>query len=392
MFSKFPGPTGPQTLAVTAPPQLGEVTPTPFRPACGHRPFAGVRHGVLRRVCTGLFAAVLLVLAACSDDSTGPRPVVTQELGLVLGSVDVSLTIFPVDSPSVARTVGLGPDGTPVGLAVRGRTAAVPLGTTPALVVVDVAQGVVTRTIALPEGSGATGADFVNDSIVLVANPNLGTVTPVNVRSGSRGSDIAVGVFPTFVRTVGDQVFVVNANLENFQPAGPSSLTVIDAETLTVTSTVDLSGENAQSAAVGPDGRVYVVNAGTFFGNNGTLSVVDPGTRAEVAFHEGFGDFPGSAAFAPDGTLYVSSFSYGVASWDASARAFIRGPDDPIDPAGDGAASGVGVDGEGRLYVLEPECGAPARTRRLRADLTIEVEIGVGVCPTSVVFTLVEVG
>ena len=69
-----------------------------------------------------------LFLAACGSDGTQPLPPETTEVGVVLGSVDRSLTIFEVENPTQTRIVGVGPDGSPVSMAVRGNLAAVPLG------------------------------------------------------------------------------------------------------------------------------------------------------------------------------------------------------------------------------------------------------------------------
>lgn len=342
-----------------------------------------------------LAVVVLSVLGTgCSDGGTptGPDPVVNEpiEVGVVVGSVDLSLTVFDVDSPSMSRTVGLGADGSPVGVALRGSIAAVPMGIAPVLVVVDLSGTPSTSSIALRPGSGATGADFANDSIVVVANPDLNTVTPVNITSGTLGDDIAVGVFPHFVRTIGNRIYVLNANLENFAPAGPSSVTVLNSVTLAVIATVQLSGENAQSAAAGPDGRLYVVNSGTFFGDNGTVSVVDLSTNEEVGHHAGFGDFPGSLAFGADGNVYVSSFSYGVAAWNPASATFVRGPDNPIDPASEGSASGLGFDSKGRLYVLSPECQLPSSANRATGSFALDVGIPVGICPLAIGFAEVD--
>lgn len=340
-------------------------------------------------------AVVAAVLAtACSDGGTmtTPNPVLNDpvEVGVVVGSVDLSLTVFEVDSPSVSRTVGLGADGSPVGVALRGSLAAVPMGIAPALVVVDLTGVPTSTSIALRPGSGATGADFANDSIVIVANPELNTVTPVNINSGGLGDDIPVGVFPQFVRTVGDRVYVLNANLVNFTPAGASSVTVLDATTFSVVATVTLSGENAQSTDIGPDGRLYVVNSGTFFGDNGTVSVIDRSTNQEVGHHVGFGDFPGSLTFGSDGNLYVSSFSFGVAAWNPASEVFVRGPDDAIDPASEGSSSGVGFDSQGRLYVLSPECQLPSSANRATAAFALELSIPVGICPLAIGFTEID--
>ena len=73
-----------------------------------------------------------LLLSACSDDGTEALPPETAEIGVVLSSIELSLTIFEVEEPTQVRTVGLAPDGSPVSLAVRGHLAAVPLGINPA--------------------------------------------------------------------------------------------------------------------------------------------------------------------------------------------------------------------------------------------------------------------
>ena len=76
---------------------------------------------------------VALLLAACSDDGTEALPPETAEVGVVLASTELSLTIFEVDNPTQTRVVGLGPAGSPVTMAVRGNLAAVPLGIVPAV-------------------------------------------------------------------------------------------------------------------------------------------------------------------------------------------------------------------------------------------------------------------
>ena len=135
--------------------------------------------------CALLLGALFMV--ACSGDGTELQLPETTEVGVVLSSTDLSLTIFEVENPGQTRTVGLGPDGSPITMAVRGNLAAVPLGVVPAVAVVDLREGLLVRTVGLPLGSGATGAAFLNDSIVLVANPSLNSVTPVNVLAGNTG-------------------------------------------------------------------------------------------------------------------------------------------------------------------------------------------------------------
>ena len=334
-----------------------------------------------------------LLLAACFGDGAGPLPPETAEVGVVLSSPDLSLTIFEVENPTVIRTVGLGADGSPVTLAVRGNLAAVPLGIVPAVAVVDLKEGLLVRTVALPQGSGATGVAFLNDSVVLAANPNLNSVTPINVLAGTSGTDISVGRFPQAVVVEGSRAFVLNAELdESFAPDGPASVSVIDIESLAVTSTIQLSGENAGSGGVGSDGRFYVVNSGSFGSANGSLSVVDLTDLTEVGHHTGFGEFPGSLALGPSARAFVGAFSYGVVVWDTSLDSFIRGPADALEPGGVPSTSGVGFDEPGRLYTLTAGfCQDPGTANRHDGVFEVDVTIPVGICPFAIAFTTLEV-
>jgi len=340
-----------------------------------------------------LAVACLLPVVACSEADSPtqlpPPPAEPVATGLVLGSVDLSLTVFPVDSPTVTRTIGLAAAGTPVSMAVRGNLVAVPLGTAPALAVVDLATESVLRTIALPAGSGATGVDFINDSLVVVANPALNSVSQVNLRSGAVGPTVPVGIYPQGVLVVGTRVYVANSNLDNFVPAGPASLTVLDASTLSFLTEIGLTGTNAGGMAAGPDGQIYVMNSGSFGAADGSLSVVSPSTLTESEHFTGFGEFPSPVAFGADGTLYASSYSFGIVAWSTGTRTFLRGPANAITPAGKTSVAGVGVDAAGRIYALEPTCTGPSAALRLDPSFQTSETIGVGVCPTDIGFTRV---
>ena len=330
---------------------------------------------------------LMLAVAGCSD-SSGPELPSAREVGVVLNSVDVSLTVFGVDSEQAPLTIGLAPDGSPVSMAVRGSLVAVPLGLVPAVAVVDLTTGIVTRTIALPEGSGATGVAFLDDERVMVANPGLGSVSIVNVVDGTVVTTIDVGVFPQGVIVHQGRAFVFNAELgADFLPTGPGTITVFDIASLAVIETIILSAENPSGAAVGPDGRIYVVNAGRSFGNDGSVSVVDGSIPGEVEWHGGFGDFPGAPAFGPEGDLYVPAFSFGVVIWRPGTGRFVRATDDAIEPEGVPSASGLGFDAAGRLYTLRPDCGGPSAILRLASTFEVEATIAVGICPISVAFT-----
>lgn len=334
-------------------------------------------------------AFILLVLLAGCDasDPVGPDRPDGELTAVVVNSVEITLTVFPVDDPGERRTVALGPEGTPVGGAVRGEVAAIPMGVVPAVVVVDLSSGSVLRTISLPEGSGATGAHFVNDSIALVANPGLDSVSPVNVRSGEVGDAIPTGRYPQGFVQAGGTVFVVNSELVDFAPAGPGTLTALDAGSLAPLGTVELSGENSGAATVGPEGTVLVLNSGHWGAGDGTLSVVDPDARAEIDLHAGFGDFPGSITLVSASRLLASSWSFGVAEWNPSTGTFTRSPDDAAAPGGMPSSAGVAVDPSGDVWSLGTECQDASKVFRLTDELEVAREVSVGVCPSSILFT-----
>ncbi len=333
--------------------------------------------------------STLLLATGCDGTTDPPLPGATR-LGAVLGSVDLSLTVFPVDTPAVSRPVGVGADGTPVGLALQGEIAAVPLGTVPAVAVVDVSAARLLRTIALPAGSGATGVAFLNDSVALVANPGLGSVSPVNVRAGTVGPEVSVGAYPQSVLSTGGRAYVVDANLVNFVPAGPGALVVLEGESPVVVDSIPLSGRNSAVAVAHPNGRIYVLHSGAFGGADGSLSVVDPSTGVELEHVEGFGDFPGSLAVGPGGRLHIGSFSYGLAVWDPSTESFVVPPESAVSPGDVAGVSGLAFDPAGGLWTLEPQCGEPAHAFRLDASLAIVDSVSVGICPTGIAFTAAE--
>lgn len=331
-----------------------------------------------------------LVLAACESTVAPPEDTVAA-VGVVLGSADNSLTIFEVDDPTRTRTVGLGPDGSPVSLALRGRLAVVPLGVVPALAVVDLPSATLVRTVGLPAGSGATGVDFLNDSMVVVANPGLNSVSPVNVLRGTVGPQIPVGRYPQAVKVHAGRVWIVNAELQDFVPAGPGTLTVLDAATLNPAGTVTLSGLNPGAVAAAPDGSLHVLHSGRFGAADGSVSVVDPVARTETAHVPGFGEFPGALAFGPSGHLHVSSFAFGLATWNPQgAGSWVRAPGAPGLPGRLASAAGLGFDAEGRLHVLYPDCVNPSVVLRLGTGLQVEREIPVGICPIAIAFGEIE--
>lgn len=330
-------------------------------------------------------------LAACgSDPITGGGATYTR-MEVIVNSISNTLTLVSADSVApTGRSVSLGAQGSPVTVAARGAFAVVPMGTYPFAAVVDLRTGTVTKNVALPDNSGATGAAFLNDSIALVGNPNRNTVTPVNVLSGTAGAEIAVGTYPQGLAAGNGNVYVLNANLVNFSPAGPGSVTVIGSNGA-VAGTIALTGINPTSGVV-VGSTLVTVNAGHFGQNDGTVSLVNLGTAKEDQLIPGFGEFPGSVDVGPDGLIYVGVYSKGIVSYNVGSGQFVRGLSNPVVPGGAPPVSAVAFDYAGRLHALAPGDCTPGTGKEygLPAPYTAtERTVATGVCPFALAFATV---
>ena len=340
-----------------------------------------MRFRTLRRRAAALAGLAALSLAAC-DTGGISQPEIEERLAVVVNSLDNTLSLVPVDGGEevAVREVGLGAQGSPVDVAVRNATAVVPLGVYPFAAVVDLRAGQVTATVPLPDNSGATGVAFVNDTLALVANPNRNSVTPVRTVSGTAGAEITVGTYPQAIHAYDDRVYVLNANLVNFAPAGPGSVTVLNRR-LEVVRTIALGGLNPAAATAIGD-RLYVLHSGTFGNANGSVSVIDLNALAEVDHVTGFGSFPTSIAASPSGELYVGNFGTGILVWDPRTRTFRRGTDAPLTPGGSATIGDLGFDYAGRLHVTDPrDCAADGWMHRVTAADAYDRGVRTGICP-----------
>lgn len=298
-------------------------------------------------------ALALGLLLGCADTNAPPPDPI--ELLVVANSQANTVTIAPVDQSEPPVTVQLGnPRGTPRSIAARDRFAVVPLGDIDEIAVVDLLRRTMVHRIPLPEGSGATGAIMVNDTLAYVANPGRNSVSRVSILS-RRTSEVAVGVHPQGFAFARGRLFVLNGNLdESGEPLGSSWLTVINPATNAPAPGIDsipLTGPgNAAFATVAGDGRIYVVNRGGSMPAEGRLSVVDPLERREVASFAGLGLLPGEIASDGRARVFVSSRAEGLLEFNTDSNAVVRGEGDGVPIPSN---SGVAVDGEGRVYAIE---------------------------------------
>jgi hypothetical protein len=328
--------------------------------------------------------AALFLAAACADTNAPLPP--PQEVLLAVNSTANTLSIVPVDAPASAVAVDLGgTTPTPVGVSAHGDIALVPLGLDNAVAVVDLRSAAVLRRIPLPANSGATGSAIVDDSIAYVANPGINTVSQVNYRTGAT-ADVPVGVFPQGLVFTRGKLFVLNGNLVNFTPVGPSWITVVDPVTNAVADGIDsipLTGEgDAGFGTTSGDGLLYVMSSGSFSSGEGRLSTIDPVSRTELASFAGFGTGPGSLASDGEATIYVSSFAEGLMVFDTDSNRVLRGAGQGVPVASNSA---VAVDSKHRIYAIESgPCsgGQPGVAHVFDADFTEIRAIPLGECPS----------
>ena len=351
--------------------------------------FAGMRRGSgrlnpIRRGGATLFAA--LTVAGCA--ATSPSAPLAQESLVVLNAGDSSLSIFPLADLESPRRIWPGDiGGLPTSLATRNVQALVISNPGSSVAVVDLVSSGSGDVHQLATGAGAGGAAFVNDTLAYITNTFIDRATRLNLRTGDTAS-VAVGRAPTAVTVTRGRVYIANANLEPVcaDPLpcvrGPSWLTVLDPDRNVVLDSIPLPGPgNASAILVGPDGLIYVMNAGPGGSEPGRLSIVDPVLRQEVGSFSGFGPLPGPMASDGRERLFITSTSQGLMEFNTRSRRVVRGAGAGI-PLLNGVAAAV--DANGQIYAVEAGAcapGNPGRVRIFRPDLTEARVVPAGVCP-----------
>jgi len=286
------------------------------------------------------FVFLIAGAAACGSDSTAPiapgflgGTSSNHEIGLVVNSTGKALTMFQLGSPSTTKQIPLGSSSTvsPVGLSIRGRRVAVPLGDAASVALINLETAAIQRFFTFASGN-ATGSVFVDDTTIIAANSALGTVgrMTVNQVSDAIGASAPVAPQPTAIQFAAGRALVVSANLDNnFVPIGNGIVTAIDPKTMQVVGTATMGGTNSSDGAVGPDGLLYVVNTGDYVAQ-GSLTIVNPATMQVVATVPNMGVGPGAISIDANGLAYISGFFSGTIVWNTKTRAFVRGPDSPV--------------------------------------------------------------
>jgi hypothetical protein len=296
----------------------------------------------LRGVAMVTTLAVISFATACGNDGVTPVSAApgflggtsdNHEIGVVVNSTLKAVTMFQLGSPATQVQIPLGASATvtPVGLSLRGRMAAVPLGNAASVSLVDLATQTVTRTFTFPSGN-TTGSVWANDTTFFAANTATNKIGRVyiNQTASEITSTVDVGPSPTAMVAAKGRVFAILGNLDtNYMAIGNGIVTAINPATNTVIGSVQTGGTNPTTAAVGPDSLIYVLNTGDYV-TPSTLTIIDPATLTVVTTVSNVGTGMGAINIDAAGMAYLSSFSGATTVWNTKTRTFLRGSDNPV--------------------------------------------------------------
>jgi hypothetical protein len=346
------------------------------------------------------FLLALGIAAAGSASTIGPVVPSVQVL-VVLDSLDGSLLVIPVDSPTIVHKVDLNLAAFDThALALRGQFAAIGSGG------------------SQPGSSGAiTYFNLVNHSVVCAASPgSKGPIAALAFDDNGRvfgavpSTNGVPHIDPTaatpcapgggFVR--GGPTAFVNARTTLFVVTGshgtcpPPQLVCGETQSWLATNTgeaddgrpltdsipLSLPG-NAQGAVLASDGNLYVINAGNGRQPDARLSQVDPVARTERNVYSGFGTFP--KYIATDGErVFVASELEGLMVFNSRTSTVDRDYLNAIPLLG--TPRGLAADDVGQVYVLIAGPCTPAGFGSVRifgSDLVNTRNVTVGHCPVA---------
>lgn len=338
-------------------------------------------------------AVIALAVAGCAPTtSTGSLPL---EVLVVLDSVDNTIRMFPVDSPSVMREIDL---GTALGfsprlIAARGGIAVIAgnQGDQARAALVDLAAATIDRIVEL-QGGTITAVAVPDDEHAYVADGGSGVVTRIALSGSGQQLIPAPGGPQGFGATRGKVFAVIGNRLGCGADCTGAPSWLVQVDPAFPRDSIPLSGPgNAGPSALGGDGLLYVLSRGDeFSGGAGRLSIVDPIRNSEVASFGGVGPLVPSWIIG-DGSerVLLASGPGGLMVFNTRLRRFTLpfGSGIPLEFPTDLVGDAVG-----RIYVVQRggcSSAAPGRVRVFASNLVERLSINAGACPVAA--TIAEV-
>ncbi|MBK9337983.1 MAG: beta-propeller fold lactonase family protein [Lewinellaceae bacterium] len=286
---------------------------------------------------------------------------------IVNNALPGTVSVIEIETNTVIDTIPVGngafgvsvsPDGSKVYVTCQ--------GTSNSVYVIDVATNSVIAII--PVGARPTGITTSPDgSIVYTANNVAQTVSVIDAQTNSLIIEIPIaGGTPNGIATSPDGNWIYVTTTAS---AGQSTVSVIDANTNTITTTI-LVGDDPRGIVVSPNGnRIYTANIG-FLSYN--ISVIDASNNTVIATIPA-GDAPHGLAISPDGNrLYATNENSGdVTVIDAVSNTVVA-----TIPTGSVGPIGVSITPDGSLLYVAQLFGDVAVINTGTNTVTTTIPIG----------------
>jgi len=341
----------------------------------------------------GRWALLAVGIAAAACASTIGPVVPSIQVLVVLDSLDDALFIIPVDSPDVAHKVELDYNHN-IGffgkhaLALRGTIGVASHGGS--VVSFDVVSGLHTCDQEFTLSGGIASLAFSDAGVVSVASYDNHTINyfdPANVPCTRQTPVFIRGVPRAFVSARSILYAVAGNNVNAGSWLSSTSGQLNDNIPLQPADSTPLSPPgNAQTAVVGSDGLIYVINAGTG-ASNARLSQVNPVDHTELSVISGFGTRPQFIATDGVDRIFVAALE-GMVVYNIRTNRVERDAQSAILLAA-GTPRGLATDDFGRVYaLLSGSCvsvpATPGHVQVFGADLVSTKLIAVGRCPVAI--------
>ncbi len=336
--------------------------------------------------------AVGIAAAACAS-TIGPV-VPSIQVVVVLDSLDDTLRIIPVDSPSIVHKVVMSYPTAVFGkhaLALNGSIAAISHGG--AVRTASVVSGSGTCDTIVASSGAITSLTFHNGYVyAAVPQSNSNSAPRFAYPSCDPGGALIRGGPRAFVSDARGVLFAVTGSNAGIPTSWLSTTggQTSDGSPLLPQDSIALSSPgHAQGAVLAADGFVYVINAGNGVVANARLSQVDPVQRVEQSVYNGFGTAP--QYIATDGErVFVASEKEGLMVYNTRTKQVERDYNSAIPLLG--SPRGIAADDLGRVYALVAgSCGiVPGQKGAIRifgADLAGKPGVTVGTCPVAIGIT-----
>jgi DNA-binding beta-propeller fold protein YncE len=331
------------------------------------------------------FLLVLGGAAAACAPTLGPATPPVEVL-VVLDSLDDSLRIIPVDSPSVVHHILINTGSSvAAAFALHGRIAAIGFGDAVTMLDLGLRQVICTQqlngkgpvgSLTFTDGGQAYAATPTTDSVALIDAPNGCGVAQGSARGRPRGFGVARGI-----------VFVLVSTKNPCAPPAPDCKVQswLSTEAAHLRDSFPLGPGLARGAVSASDGFLYVINTGDNT-SNGLLLQVDPRQPESVNTYTGFGHLPQSIATDGGDHVFVASPTDGLMVFNVRSHQVEKGAG-PLAVALPGPARALATDDFGRIYALIPgtcAAGAHGIVQPLDSTLVAQHPITVGRCPIAI--------